>query len=560
MIRIRDIKIRAGQGDDRILDKIADILDLDKIYGSENYPPFSFEVLRRSVDGRKKPDIFLIFTVKLLIGPEDERKILEYLRRNAGRPKTRKNLEKILTDIPEEYMIPGVVLSSERPNPVIVGAGPAGLFCALYLARAGLKPVVIEQGEDAGSRKKRVEEFWRSGILDPYSNVQFGEGGAGTFSDGKLNTLTKDVKGRNTFVLKTLYEFGAPADITIDARPHIGTDILCGVVSNIRDEIIRLGGRVCFNTKLTGIGITDSKIESVTVTGTRDNKTSVIKTDTCVLAIGHSARDTFEMLYHLGIPMEQKSFAVGFRVIHPQEAVNMWQYGISDPSSKGLFNADYRKAYTTSENRRVYSFCMCPGGYVVNASSEEGRLCVNWMSESKRSGKYANSAIIAAVEPCDFLQKKVPKDHPLSGMYYQRQLEEEAFIRANGMIPVQTFKAFEIDEKDNLDPLNDPENAVKGGVIFASLRGIFSEDIDKAIIESMHKFGYTMKGFDDLAIFCGVESRTSSPVRITRGDDLMSKVRGLYPCGEGAGYAGGITSAAADGLKIAEMIAGRYES
>ena len=555
MIIIRDIKINVRNDEAVILDRIADILDMFRIYGKA-FPSFSYETLRRSVDARHKPDICIVRTVKVLMDAHDEKKILKHLNDNKNIPRIKKNLSRIITSPPEEFVIPQIIYPKVHNKPVIVGMGPAGLFCALYLARCGACPIVIEQGEDAASRQRSVETFWKSGKLSPFSNVQFGEGGAGTFSDGKLNTLTKDTKGRNTFVLKILHEFGAPKDITIDSKPHIGTDILSVVVTNIRNEIIRLGGKVYFNTKLTGIKITDGSITGISVTDVGNDHARDMDCDTLVLAIGHSARDTFEMLFGLDIPMTAKSFAAGFRIIHPQENVNCWQYMINDPSSIGLGPADYKVANTASNGRRVYSFCMCPGGYVVNASSEEGRLCVNGMSESARDGRFANSAIIAAVDPDDFIQDKVVPGHPLAGMYYQRRLEEEAYKRGCGRIPCQTFTGFESGNDDHTLP--DLSGAVKGDVSSAKLRGIFTDEIDKAIIESIRKFGYTMKGFDDSAVLCGVEARTSSPVRITRGDDLMSAVRGLYPCGEGAGYAGGITSAAADGLRVAEMIANRY--
>ena len=559
MIRIRDIKLPAASGMGELIDETARILCLDKIYPGNSYPDFSCEVLRRSTDARKKPDIYRIYTVRLLIGQDDEDTILAYFRKNAKNPRIRRSLEKIVTDIPEEYSIPecGNVPLSTRP--VIIGAGPCGLFCALLLARRGFAPVVIERGEDVDQRARSVEEFWNGGKLTPDSNVQFGEGGAGTFSDGKLVTLTKDSGGRNTYVIKTFYEHGAPKDITIDAKPHIGTDMLRSVVKSIREEIISLGGQVMFNTKLTGISSEACgrrKIRSVTVTDTVTGLQQEIETDICILCPGHSARDTFEMLYGLGITMNAKSFAAGFRVIHPQTAVNFWQYGCEDPKSIGLGPAEYKVTNETSKGRRVYSFCMCPGGYVVNASSEEGRIAVNGMSENDRAGRFANSAIVVAVDPDDFLQDEVAKDHPLAGMYYQRRLEEEAYRRGDGNIPVQKFSDFE--NAAISGDIGDITDGIKGGAKSAMLRGIFSENIDEAVIESMHKFGYTRKGFDTDAVMLGVEMRTSCPLRIERDENYESSVAGLYPCGEGAGYAGGITSAAADGIRCAEKIITKY--
>ncbi len=562
MIRIRDIKLPTDHREGAIIKEMVRILCLDKIYPGNSYPDFSYEVLRKSIDARKKPDIFFVYTVLLLIPDEDEQRIVKYLRSNRTKPQVKRNIDRIITDPIITYTIPECGDNVLHDRPVVVGAGPAGLFCALALARRGFRPVVIERGENVDDRSRRVNDFWEGGKLLPDSNVSFGEGGAGTFSDGKLMTLTKDTKGRNTFVIKTFAEHGAPRDITYDAKPHIGTDILKSVVKNIREEIISLGGEVRFNTRLTDIKTDGDTLSAVVVTDVAGKRVSEIETKVCILCTGHSARDTYEMLYAKKAVMSPKSFAAGFRVIHPQSRVNYWQYGLEDTEDTPLPPADYKVANETAGGRRVYSFCMCPGGYVVNASSEEGGICVNGMSEYKRDGKFANSAIIAAVSPDDFIQDVVPKDHPLAGMYYQRSIEGKAFGSGYGSIPIQRFADYErgLADMEAGDISTDLTGAVKGRVRSANLRGIYSEDIEEAIIESMHKFGYTREGFDsDDVYMLGVEARTSSPVRIERDENLESSIKGLYPCGEGAGYAGGIVSAAVDGLKCAERIITRYK-
>ena len=429
------------------------------------------------------------------------------------------------------------------------------MFAADLLAREGLRPIVLERGGPVEERVMRVEHFWGSGELDPACNVQFGEGGAGTFSDGKLNTLVKDKYGRNTEVLKTFVKHGADPAILYQAKPHIGTDVLSKVVKSMREEIFRMGGEVRFHSQMTEI-----LTENGQVTGVKVNDTEVLPCEQVVLAPGHSARDTFSMLYRKQFPMSAKPFAVGFRVEHPQSLINMSQYGAE--SVKGLGAAAYKVTAKTSTGRGVYSFCMCPGGYVVNASSEPGRLAVNGMSYSGRDGQNANSAIIVSVTPEDY-----GSEHPLAGIEFQRVLEKKAYDLCNGKLPVQLYGDFrkkvtgeDLPEKEiDSDEWDGMEPQCKGAYEWTDLTGILPEECNHAFVEGMDSFGRQIRGFDSPhAILTGVESRTSSPVRIDRDEKLQSAIRGCYPCGEGAGYAGGITSAAMDGIRVAEMIASQF--
>ena len=489
-------------------------------------------VAKQSVDARKKEALKYSYTVEIR------------LKENAAYKKK----ENRITEISETAYHPDV--SGTQPlssPPVIVGAGPAGLFCAYLLASHGFSPVVIERGRRVEERQKDVETFWKTGLLDPESNVQFGEGGAGTFSDGKLNTLVKDKFGRSRFVLETFVRFGAPKDILYVNKPHIGTDILTEVIANLRREIIRLGGSFQFATKVTDLRVCDGKLTAIEL-----NEKEWMDVSAAIFAIGHSARDTFALLHEHKVPMEAKAFAVGLRVEHPQQMIQDSQYG-TGAARELLPTAAYKLTHQSANGRGVYSFCMCPGGYVVNASSEAQMLAVNGMSYRKRDSQNANSAIIVSVTPADFPDCT----HPLSGISFQRSLEEKAWRLAGGKVPQQLFGDFEADRASREYGAFD--SCVKGMHAFANLHTLFPAAVNEAFIEGMHAFGKKIHGFDRAdCILSGVESRTSSPVRITRNTDFESTIQGLYPCGEGAGYAGGIMSAAMDGLKTAEAILKKY--
>lgn len=519
------------------------------------------EICRESIDARKKPDIFYVYTIEVSIRQEGKqrKRIL-----SPGRKKGDKsNNVQISEGETVSFRFPKAGEKVLKAPVVIVGTGPAGLFCGYFLAMHGYCPILLERGRCVEERQKDVERYWETGVLDTLSNVQFGEGGAGTFSDGKLNTLVKDKYGRNKAVLQVFVDCGANPEILYAAKPHIGTDVLCRVVERMREQILEWGGRVRFESQMTDVDIQDGKIAGVWVNGTE-----YLACEKLVLATGHSARDTFEMLYAREVPMEAKAFAVGLRVEHPQEMINESQYGMKDAGDFGA--APYKVAAQADNGRGVYSFCMCPGGYVVNASSEEGRLAVNGMSYSGRNGKNANSAIIVAVTPQDF-----GSGHPLAGVEFQRGLEERAYKLASGKIPMQRYGVFKtcVEQRKKQDEL---ERAVevdtgcflgdnasyevypanKGLCAWADVSQILPEDCNQAFVQGMETFGRQIAGFNRSdAILSGVESRTSSPLRIHRDETLQSAVQGIYPCGEGAGYAGGITSAAMDGLHVAEMIA-----
>lgn len=534
MIQITQLNLRPGHSTEDLKRKAA------KTAGCSLEQISDFRIVKRSLDARRKPDIFFSYSVRFSV--KEETLLLK--KRNDKRIT-------VYEEKPYRFPKPGQKPLPERP--VIIGMGPAGLFCGYYLAKYGYAPVLLERGRDVDQRSRDVENFWKTGTLLKNSNVQFGEGGAGTFSDGKLNTLIKDKGGRNREVLKTFVECGAPESILYDGKPHIGTDILRTVVKNMRNRIIEWGGQVYFENKVIEFLSENEKLTGLiieTPQGTRSLLSSV-----AVLAVGHSARDTFQVLYDKKVPMEAKAFAVGFRVQHPQRMINLDQYGVEE--TEILPAASYKLTARTGSLRSVYSFCMCPGGYVVNASSEEGRLAVNGMSYSDRSGENANSAVIVSVTPEDF-----GSGHPLAGIRFQRELEERAFQAGDGKIPSQYYGDYRAAvlglEREAFDPRINPQMC--GDTLFTDVSQILPEALNRSFVEGMEQFGRVLPGFDRPdTILSGVESRTSSPVRILRGEGLESALSGLYPCGEGAGYAGGITSAAMDGLRVAEQIASVYK-
>lgn len=503
----------------------------------------SITLRKRSLDARKKENIQYIYTVDVELSEEE--KFWKNLNEKPHKKQNKRNQSNIQKAEIHRYNFKQTGIQKLNNRPVVIGFGPAGMFCALELARAGFNPLVLERGEAVEERIKTVEHFWKTDELNSLSNVQFGEGGAGTFSDGKLNTLVKDPIGRNHKVLEELVRFGADGHILYQNKPHIGTDCLREIVKNIREEIIRLGGEIKFHSLVTDFVIEENKIKAIEV-----NHKQLIPCDAAILAIGHSARDTFKKLYERNIYMELKAFAIGVRVEHPQEMIGLSQYG---KEYVNLPAAEYKVTHQTRSKRGVYSFCMCPGGFVVNSSSEQGHLVVNGMSNSKRDEKNANSAIIVSVTPDDF-----SSNHPLSGVEFQRKWERLAYEMGGGFIPTQVYGDFKENKKSLGYGAILPNT--KGAVSFANLRECLPDYVCEGIIEGIEAFDKKIKGFSNPeTILCGVETRTSSPVRITRNESFLCNVNGIYPCGEGAGYAGGITSAAMDGIKIYEAIASVYK-
>ncbi len=522
MLRITQLKLPAEHTPEQLRKKL---LRAAHIKESELK---TYTIRKRSLDARKKPELYYVYTIDF--STFNEERTLRF-----AKGKVQKVTEK-------PYRAPAHGIEQIQGRTIVVGSGPAGLFCAYLLALEGYHPLVIERGAPVRERQEDVQKFWETGVLNPASNVQFGEGGAGTFSDGKLNTLVKDPIGRNRFVLETFVKFGAPEDILWEQKPHIGTDILMNVVEAMRNEIIRLGGEFRFHSQATDILPEENSIVI--------NNDEKIKAGAAVLAVGHSARDTFRMLYQRGLSMESKSFAVGVRVEHPQQMIDENTYGRKDRGN--LPAAAYKLTEKLDSGRGVYTFCMCPGGYVVNASSEEGHLAVNGMSYHDRAGENANSAVIVTVSKEDY-----GSDHPLAGVSFQRGLEKRAWEEGKGSIPVQRFEDFCTGRVSSCFGSITPN--MKGNCAFGNVRSIFPGEHAASLEQGIRNMDKKIHGFaGDDVLLSGVESRTSSPVRILRDEAFTASVPWIYPCGEGAGYAGGITSAAMDGLKVAEAVIRRY--
>lgn len=527
MIRVNEIRLPLDADGESLEKSVAKTL---KIKRSDIK---SLTVYKRSLDSRKKSDIHFVYSVDI----ETE---LNEVSLSASFPKNKVSVVKRFRYSPPELR------RNSKFRPVVVGFGPAGMFVALLLAEAGLKPLVLEQGDDVGTRVSKVSKFWKTKELDENSNVQFGEGGAGTFSDGKLTTGIKNPLCREVF--HRFVKYGAPDEILYSATPHIGTDKLQNIVKAIRKQIISLGGEFKFGCKMTDIIVANGYVHGVSFKDKNNSKTD-FETDTVVLAIGHSSRDTYEMLYSMGLEMAQKPFSVGVRIEHPQEYINKCQYG-DEYLNPLLPPADYKLSDHPLHGRGAYTFCMCPGGVVVNASSEKESIAINGMSEFSRSAENANSAILVGIEPDRF-----PDKHSLAGMYMQREIEKRAYAVSRSYCPpAQLLKDFLNDTPSK--KLGAVNTSCTTGVALCNIRPVLPNWASETISDAIYSFDKKLPGFNlPDAVLTAPETRSSAPVRIIRDEFLnSSRVQGLYPCGEGAGYAGGIVSAAVDGIKVAHFI------
>ncbi|MFA6860253.1 MAG: FAD-dependent oxidoreductase [Clostridia bacterium] len=512
--QMNEIRLEINEDEKLVKSLVANKLGL-------NESDFSlFYITKKAIDARKKNDIH--YKINVIFSVKHGKYFNESLA-TIKKEECELKIEKINVSF----------------RPIIVGSGPSGLFCALVLSRAGLKPIIIEQGKNANERKKDVEAFWAGKKLDLNSNVQFGQGGAGTFSDGKLNSGINSPF--SSFVLSEFAKFGAPEEIKYAHAPHVGTDILLNVLINMQKEIEENGGEFLFEHTFSDFEIVNNKI--VSIYATHKNEIKKFETNTVFLCIGHSSRETFELLYKKNIEIVQKPFSIGLRIEHLQSTINTSQYG---EKAKILPPADYKLSCHLPSGRSVYSFCMCPGGFVVNASSEEQGICCNGMSYSLRDGTNANSAILVNVDPVDF-----GSSHPLAGIYFQKQWEQKAYsLTASHALPVQKLGDFKKNQTTKQWGKITPQT--KGQTSFANLNNCLPPFATQAILEALPIFDNKIHGFNDPdSVLTGVETRSSCPLRIVRDENHQSLVKGIFPCGEGAGYSGGIMSSSVDGIKTA---------
>ncbi len=526
MIRINEIRLNLNEDEALLKAKAARLLKINEKYIN------SLSIFKKSVDARKKDDVHFSYSVDVEIAL-DENQIVSKCKSNK-------------VSIVKPYIYEPVQNKRKSAfRPVIVGFGPAGMLAGIILAEAGLQPIILERGKDIDSRQKDVNEFWTKARLDEESNVQFGEGGAGTFSDGKLTTGIKSPYIRK--VLNELYEAGAPEEILYSSKPHVGTDRLAIVVKNIRKKIERLGGEVRLESKLEKLHVANGFVHGIRYR--KGSEIFDIETDSVIMAIGHSARDTVEMLYNMGVEIIQKPFSAGARIEHPQSLINKSQYGKFADNPK-LGAADYKLSCHGLHERGAYTFCMCPGGTVVAAASEKGGVIVNGMSSLARDGENANSALLVGIEPKDF-----PSEHPLAGIYYQREIEQKAFELAGSSYkaPAQLVGDFLKNKKSTA--LGDVNPTYPLGVTLTNLGDCLPDRVTKTMQSAIVEMDKKLNGFALYdAVLTAPETRSSSAVRILRDEFMQCNISGVYPCGEGAGYAGGIVSAAVDGIKCANAV------